>query len=312
MGPILLAVDQEFGEGELSGLCSRPRMSAPSRSDDLTQVSLPPYHQPMRSRIGSALVLVLLLGACGNERLFRPEGTTDSDQDQVGSETASIAASGSIVAEPVGADDVHLGDLPKAGVVVGSSEAVVLLDLDGTILATLHGYEGGGNLGAPGVWLKRGPRYFELDVVHGLLMHVGEDRARDVMYDEGPEPSLPPPAGAMGPDGDVAGQWRYALESSSGATLAQWSGECEVPMAYWIDEEGAERLVTGGSDISMAPESLGLGWTANGRAVVFLPEGACGSAATSPGIYLYSSPGASRLVYRTRDWLFADSWGIGL
>jgi hypothetical protein len=43
---------------------------------------------------------------------------------------------GSIVAEPVGADDVHLGDLPKAGVVVGSSDTVVLLDLDGTILAT--------------------------------------------------------------------------------------------------------------------------------------------------------------------------------
>jgi hypothetical protein len=246
----------------------------------------------MRSSVASALVLVLLLGACGNDLASPPRGH--------------------LVADPVGADDVHLGDLPKAGVVVGSSDAVVLLDLDGTILATLQGYEVGGNLGAPGVWLKRGPKYFKLDVAHGLIVPVGEDRARDAMYDEGPEPSLPPPTGAVGPDGEVAGRWRYAVESSSGATLAQWSGECEVPMAYWIDEQGTEQLVTGESDISMAPESLGLGWTANGRAVVFLPKGACASGAESPEIYLYSSPGVGRLVYQARDGLFVDSWGIGL
>jgi hypothetical protein len=34
--------------------------------------------------------------------------------------------------------------------------------------------------------------------------------------------------------------------------------------------------------------------------------------AESSGIYLYSSPGVGRLMYQTRDWLFADSWGIGL
>jgi hypothetical protein len=246
----------------------------------------------MRSGVASALVLALLLGACSNDPTSAPRGN--------------------LVAEPVGTDDVHLGDLPKAGVVVGSSDAVTFLDLDGTILSTLNGYEVRGNLGAPGVWLRRGPKYFKLDVAHGLIVKVGEDRARNVMYDEGPKPSLPPPPGAFGPDGGVAGRWRYAVESSSGAILAQWSGECEVPMAYWIDERGTEELVTGESDISMAPESLGLGWTANGRAVVFLPKGACGSGAGSPGIYLYSSPGVGHLVYQARDGSFVDSWGIGL
>jgi hypothetical protein len=252
----------------------------------------PPYHRRMRSGVASALVLALLLGACSNDPTSAPRGN--------------------LVAEPVGTDDVHLGDLPKAGVVVGSSDAVTFLDLDGTILATLNGYEVRGNLGAPGVWLRRGPKYFKLDVAHGLILRVGEDRARNVMYDEGPKPSLPPPTGVVGPDGEVAGRWRYAVESSSGAILAQWSGECEVPMAYWIDDRGTEELVTGGSDISMAPESLGLGWTANGRAVVFLPKGACGSGAGSPGIYLYSSPGVGHLVYQARDGSSVDSWGIGL
>lgn len=83
-------------------------------------------------------------------------------------------------------------------------------------------------------------------------------------------------------------------------------------MAYWIDEQGTEQLVTGESDISMAPKSLALGWTANGRAVVFLPEGFCASGAESPGIYLYSSPGVGRLVYQARDGFIVDSWGIGL
>jgi hypothetical protein len=40
------------------------------------------------------------------------------------------------------------------------------------------------------------------------------------MYGEGPEPSLLPPTGAVDPDGEVAGRLRYAVESSSGATLA--------------------------------------------------------------------------------------------
>jgi hypothetical protein len=119
----------------------------------LHSVNPPPYHRPMRSGVASALLLALLLGACGNDPTSGPRVN--------------------LVAEPVGTDDVHLGDLPKAGVVVGSSDAVIFLDLDGTILATLQGYEVGGNLGAPGVWLRRGPKYFKLDFAHGLILRVG-------------------------------------------------------------------------------------------------------------------------------------------
>ena len=258
-------------------------------NDNLTQMSPSPYHQLMRS-IGKTLVLLLLLGACGNDLASPPQGHS--------------------VTEPSGADDVHLEDLPHAGVVVGTDDAVLLLDLAGTILATLHGYELGGNPGAPGVWLKRGSKHFELDVAHGSIVPVGNDRARDLMYDEGAPPSLPPPPGRVG---RIGGHWRYAVESRSGSTLAQWSGECEVPTSYWIDDEGTTTIVTGESDVSLARESITLGWTPNGRAVVFLPKGACASGAESPGIYLYSSPGVGRLVYRARgNGVSVDSWGIGL
>jgi hypothetical protein len=188
----------------------------------------------------------------------------------------------------------------------------MLVDLDGAVVTTLEGYEITGNPGAPGVWLQRGSNYFKLEAIRGELAPVAKSQAREVMYDEGPQPSMPPSAGLVGPGGQIAGHWRYAITSSSGPTLAQWSGECEVPTAFWIAENGTVRIVTGESDVSPAPESLGLGWTQNEKAVVSLPEGACASGADSPGIYLYSAPGIGRLVYRTEDGSIVDSWGIGL
>lgn len=243
---------------------------------------------------GGAILSILLLGSCGGDQASSP-----SEPDSEGRTATTVEA-------------VHLEGLPKAGVAVASSEAVMLVDLDGAVVTTLEGYEITGNPGAPGVWLQRGSKYFKLEATRGELAPVAKSQAREVMYDEGPQPSMPPPAGIVGPGGQIAGHWRYAITSSSGPTLAQWSGECEVPTAFWIDENGTVRIVTGESDVSAAPESLGLGWTQNGRAVVSLPEGACASGADSPGIYLYSAPGNGRLVYRTEDGSIVDSWGIGL
>jgi hypothetical protein len=250
----------------------------------------------MRPSLGcGALFCILLLASCGGDQASSPA----EPNSKRGTATTVHA--------------VHLEALPEAGVAVASSEAVMLVDLDGTVVTTLQGYEIAGNPGAPGVWLQRGSRYFKLKPIGGELAPVPKSRARDVMYREGPEPSLPAPEAAIGSDGDVAGHWRYAVGSPSGsATLAQWSGECEVPTAFWIDDNGTSRIVTGGSDLAAAPESLGLGWAQNERAVVFLPNGACASSADAPGIYLYSSPGAAELVYQTEDGLRADSWGLGL
>ncbi len=88
----------------------------------------------------------------------------------------------------------------------------------------------------------------------------------------------------------VVGHWRWATPSPDGKwVLAQWSGECEVPTAFLINAAtGDARTVDGTSldDWANAPTSVGLGWAQDGRAVVSLPEAACGSGAEIPGTHV--------------------------
>jgi hypothetical protein len=211
---------------------------------------------------------------------------------------------------------VPTGDLPEAGVVVGTSHRdvgagslVTFIDLDGKTIATLRGYDIAGNTGSPGVWLQRGRDYFLLDVDQGVLVPVSAAEARVVIYDEGKEPQLAPPPAKGGQNSEPLGHWRYAYSSPSGVTLAQWSGECEAPTAYWIDESGTARIVTGERSVTHAPESLALGWSPDQRAVLFLPEGACSGSGNPPGIYLYSTPGVGKLIFETDRASSARMWG---
>jgi hypothetical protein len=96
-----------------------------------------------------------------------------------------------------------------------------------------------------------------------------------------------PQAGTSEP---ALGHWRWATPSPDGRwVLAQWSGECEAPMAFVIEvATGEYRTVSGesGADWFNGRASFGLGWAPDGRAVVSLPESACGTSATEPGVYL--------------------------
>ena len=77
------------------------------------------------------------------------------------------------------------------------------------------------------------------------------------------------------------GRWTWAEFSPTGtAILAQWSGECESPSAYLI--AGGRIRPYGGSD---TVESVGLGWLADGRAVVSFWSGVCGAGIPTPGVY---------------------------
>jgi hypothetical protein len=214
-----------------------------------------------------------------------------------------------VSAGPSLAEPVPLGEVPEIGVAVGSGDTVELMDLEGSTVATLPGFALAGNPGAPGVWLQRDGQYYTLDVGEQALVAVAADEARNLIYDEGLQPAVPRPPSAGDLDG-TGGHWRYALESPSGLTLAQWSGECEVPTAYWIDQAGTARIVTGESDLSTAPASLALGWSNSGEAIVLVSSGSCGGTADLPGIYLYSSPGSGRLVHSTEaESVTADAWG---
>jgi hypothetical protein len=91
------------------------------------------------------------------------------------------------------------------------------------------------------------------------------------------------------PDRNVdIGFWRSVRLSPDGLTLlAQWSGECEVPIAFFVDVGDRQpRPVTGERRWYNAPESIAVGWARDGRARVKLPQGACGVGAEKPGVYL--------------------------
>jgi hypothetical protein len=86
------------------------------------------------------------------------------------------------------------------------------------------------------------------------------------------------------------GYWRSAeLSPDRHSLLLQWSGECEVPTAYLARADG-------GGLRAAAPESVALGWTRSGRAVVDLPRGGCAGSTRRPGIYLVD-PRSRRASY---------------
>jgi hypothetical protein len=78
------------------------------------------------------------------------------------------------------------------------------------------------------------------------------------------------------------GHWRYALPSPDGRwVLAQWSGECEVPVAYLFPAAGGRGHPVAGPDA----ETIAIGWTPDARAIVGFMPGACGEG-NEPGTYL--------------------------
>lgn len=115
------------------------------------------------------------------------------------------------------------------------------------------------------------------------------------------DPGLPHPRGTSvhGHRDLRDGWWVYALPSPDGSRLlAQWSGECEVPHAFFIDGRSVI-TVDGFERIGPAADSWALGWTRDGRAVVSLSGGACSTAFSRPGVYLVSGPGDGELLVGT-------------
>jgi hypothetical protein len=99
------------------------------------------------------------------------------------------------------------------------------------------------------------------------------------------------------------GYWRSVeLSPDRKALLLQWSGECESQTAYLARADGSRLR-------SVATESVALGWTWSGRAVVDLPKGACAPSARRPGTYLLD-PRTRRasFVYRGHGRLWGSAF----
>lgn len=91
--------------------------------------------------------------------------------------------------------------------------------------------------------------------------------------------------------GISAGYWSSVQLSPDRRTLLlQWLGECETETAYFARADGS-RLRSAVGDRSS--ESGALGWARDGRAVLYLARGVCGTGFRRPGVYLVD-PGSGR------------------
>ena len=98
------------------------------------------------------------------------------------------------------------------------------------------------------------------------------------------------------------GHWVWAVRAPSGnAILAQWSAECEVPVAY---------LLVHGQLRAFGGESVALGWLPTGEAVIHFPNGPCaGDSQSGRGIYGALSTTKMRLILRTPRLAQYLMWG---
>jgi hypothetical protein len=219
---------------------------------------------------------------------------------------------GSPASPLAGAEAIDLPPLPSQGIVVGDGNDLSLLALTGTVIVHLPGFELANPSDPPGVvLLVKGGQTYLLLVGASRLQPVTTSRAERLKVADDPELDLPLPHGAPVIDGDPVGHWRWARFSPDGTwVLAQWSGECEIPTAFMVRSDARVPLpVTGEWGLRHAPESIALGWTADGNAVIDLPAGSCGSGARRPGVYLFAAPGAPALVYPHARGTLVRMWG---
>jgi hypothetical protein len=96
------------------------------------------------------------------------------------------------------------------------------------------------------------------------------------------------------PDG--IGHWTKLLLSPNRRTyLAQWSGECEIPEAFFVPARGGKpRPVTG----RRGDETIVLGWAPQNRARILVPRAAYGRQFGKAGVYLVDPRGGKPVFVR--------------
>lgn len=136
---------------------------------------------------------------------------------------------------------------------------------------------------------------------------VGNEHGVFLRVEGGTETTLP-----LAPPGPTpstkyagrAGHWYWAALSPDGSRfVAQWSGECEVPNAFFVSLDGGKPVsVTGERDWAKSPNTEAFGWTTDGQAIVFIPtKPACGTGIFRPGIYLVSESCSRELIWAGKE-----------
>ncbi len=201
---------------------------------------------------------------------------------------------------------IHVGALPSEGMAVDLGNEVVLVDVRGRELARLPGASLYYQWNVPGSVILRSRHVFSiLRVGAGVVESLPSSEAAGAIDPQFQNHlKLPRPKGTT----PGFGQWAYALPGPHALTLAQWSGECEVPLALFVSPGSAPRAVTGEPGLT-GPESFALGWDDGGRAIVQLREGACGTSFSRPGIYAFTGPGVGVPVFVRSGIVAARMWG---
>jgi hypothetical protein len=191
-----------------------------------------------------------------------------------------------------------LAPLPERGLALESKAGVVLQSLGGRPVATLRGM----NLAMDQAVAHKATvrdrlgRLFALDR-HGLRATSLRRgcRTTDVRL----VVCAHAIRGVTGAPSKV-GHWVWAERSPSGdATLAQWSAECEIPVAY---------LIVRGKRRSYGDETVALGWLPSGEAVAHFRPVGCTTSKRS-GIYAVPRGGKPRLLLRTPRFAQYLMWG---
>lgn len=269
--------------------------------------------------VAFALLVTATLAACSStaansHATARTTGPTTSARPSATTAPATTSPTTTAAPGPTASPRVAgilIPGLPEQGVAVEHGGAVDLDAFGGGRVAHLDGFSIYNPTAEPShLVLERHGTYYLLEEFERRLRPLPSKRAADRFtgHDQ-PGLHLPRPTSGGAP---MAGHWRYETVDPryGGRVLAQYSGECEVPTAFFIDlDEGDVTPVTGEADPAHSPESFALGWTIRAQAVVFLPEGACGAGSEQPGVYLYRKPGEGRLAVGTAPGSFARMWG---
>jgi hypothetical protein len=166
-----------------------------------------------------------------------------------------------------------LQPLPQRGLALETPAGVQLQSMAGRPLGTLPGVDLARDQAAAHVVMLRAPR-------GGLYSFDGRALERRAAR--------------------RVGHWIWKERSPDGeTTLAQWTGECEIPVAYLIRE---------GTRHKVADETVALGWLPGGEALVHFRPVGCTTGGRN-GIYALPVGGNPRLVLRTPRFAQYGMWG---
>lgn len=262
-------------------------------------------------RNGSLLVLALglILAGCASDPAVlpgdRPERTGGSRVPQGPSPAGSAAPS-----------EIRLASLPARGIAVDERGGVALVGLDGHVVDHLAGFDLYYEWTVPGeVILRSQGAYYVLRPQSQILERLASERAASLLvpqFQDGVDPTAGSYLDLARPSGEPAdsGFWAYALRSPDESMfLGQWSGECEVPMAFFLSATGSDpRPVIGGPEFIHIPNTRALGWAPDARAIVHVMDGACGLGHRA-GVYVIDPAGGAQLVVHVPAAGGARMWG---